>query len=186
LAGILNNLTPMLIRPEILKDGMTSEHGAIKTVIETYVQLGNGQMQVITESIDFVREISNTSNDVRIANPSVNSISGKLKELIIWKDGQSFTARDGNPLEPFAVGELPLYFAFPLAVRTLDRREAKKEQGTLELSGYDSSIERGTYFGVLDRTGDLIGNFIVEGFSVTGEAFGDGFRFRTQLDVTEV
>lgn len=169
-----------------LKSGMTAEEGRIKTTIETFIQLGNGQMQVITESVDFVRNISATANDTRIANPNLNSISGKQSKLIIWKEGQSFADHDGNGFDFLTTGEVPLFFAIPLAERLLARREAKFEEGTLEIFGFDESIDRGVYFGVLDDDDNLIGIFICEGYSAEGTATAAGMQWRMRIDVTQV
>lgn len=169
-----------------LKEGMTFENGSIKTIVETFIQLGNGQVQVITESVDFVRNISNTSNNTRVADLSVNSLSGKQKSLIIWKEGQSAASRDGNGFESLFVGELPLFFAIPFAERKHIQREARLEDGTIEVFGFEESIDKGVYFGVSDENGDLIGNFICEGYSAEGIAVGDGMEWRMRIDVTQV
>jgi hypothetical protein len=145
---------------------MTSEMGNIKTVIETLETLGNGQVQTKIQTIDHLRNsVTNSFSDVKSGDNSINSIS-KPRQMVVWRSGINLNESKGARIQSFAVGELPLYFAVPLAERRLARQLNKPNEASIEVSGFDENLERGVYFAVTGRNGAALGNFLTEGFLI--------------------
>lgn len=158
-----------------------------KTIIET-LETNGGQVSTNVVEIDHIKNFAPASdNSVRTGSVGKPALANKQKSVYVLKPGLTLANRPGNPIEPFNVGELPARFGEPLAERVLARRGAKKESGSVEFLGYDESIERGTYFALLDEAGERIGIFVVEGFEITGENLGTpGERIATTIEVSEI
>ena len=159
----------------------------VKTVIEKLKQKSG---QVRTERIEIdhlLDEVTDSISDVQNGDGSNSNFESKQGNVVIFKTGLSPSVRTGNGLEALSVGELDLEYAEPLATRLLDRRVRRLQSGSIELLGFDESIEQGVYFRVLDRNGDSLGTFCCVGYTVTGENLGTrDQRIATVIDVLEV
>jgi hypothetical protein len=167
---------------------MTTEFGLIKTVTETLTPLGNNQFVVRTQTIDHLRgAVTRSESEPRTGDASLNGIGGKQKQLRIWAEGVTQATRSGKPIESFNVGELPLKFAKPLAERRLAARNARKASGTIQIAGFDESVERGVFFRVLDPQSNSRGVFLAEGYSVQGTNLGTpDQRVTTSIEVAQI
>lgn len=150
---------------------MTSETGNIKTVIETLENLGNGQVQTKIQTIDHLRNsITNSFSDVKSGDNSINSIS-KPRSVVVWRNGINLSSTKGARIQSFAVGELPLFFAIPLAKRRLARQLEKPQDASIEILGFDENLERGVYFRAVGRNNAVLGDFLTEGYSIRQSDF---------------
>jgi hypothetical protein len=167
---------------------MTTEFGLIKTVTETLTPIGPNQFVSRIQTIDHLRgAVTRSESEPRTGDAGLNSIGGKSKQLRIWAAGVTQGERTGRPIESLNVGELPLAFARPLAERKLAARNARKASGTLVVSGFDESIERGVFFRVLDPAGVSRGVFLAEGYTVRGENLGTREpRVTTNIEVSQI
>lgn len=152
-----------------LAEGMTSEDGAIKTIIEDYEPLGNGQVAVHISGVDHVRDTPlEPFSEIRAGDISLNAQTPRSRRVVVWRTGVDKTAASGNPIPPLSVGEVPLKFARPLAERFLKMNEDQPDAATNAVAGFDESLDRGTFFSVPGRNGDVFGAFLCEGFSIAG------------------
>lgn len=167
---------------------MTSEFAPLKTITETLTPLGNNQYQVRISTFDHLRNTNvNSTSEPKTGDATLNGLAGRSRQLLVLHTGLTQATRTGRPIETFAVGELPLFFAKPLAQRLLARRLAKKQTGAIEIAGFDSSVERGVFFRALDRNGASFGIYLAEGYSVSGTNLGTpNQRITTRIDSTEI
>lgn len=149
-----------------LAAGMSVETGAIKTVIEQFEQLGNGQTSSRTTTIDHLRHsVTNSFSDVKAGELGVNSIS-KPRQVVVWREGYNTSSTKGARIQSFAVGEVPLRFALPLAERRLKRQLLRPQEASITVNGFEENLERGIYFAVKGRNNSALGNFMTEGLTV--------------------
>ena len=168
-----------------LTDEMTTEFGAIRTTVETLRQSRNGQIKTHTETTDFLvfpPSTNNATTDARSGDISLNGLTAEQKQMTVLRPG---AVRANTILKPLSVAELPLLYALPLARRRLANRT--KRVGTIELVGIDLTLQRGGLIELLDRDGVSVGNYIIDGFSITGANLGQMTQTTRQvLEVREV
>lgn len=172
-----------------LKEGMDVSTKPTKTVSESFQRLANGQTTVTVTTADHLRNGVTESRTNAESGEAVVPNRQTARRLIIWRSG--FVPSGGDlsqrRLDSFSVGELPLSYAKPLAMRRLNRIVAGKGTGSATLFGYDASIRRGSTFTVKGRAAESLGSFIVAGYSITGDALGtDNARVMTALNLIEL
>jgi hypothetical protein len=146
-----------------LKTGMTSEFAVIETGITQFIPKRNGQVEIREERFDALRgkpkapRTESRSGDVSVQNRE------RQQTLVIFKEGVTQDDRTGR-LETLNAGELPRFFAEPLAERKL--AEVEKSSGQIEVPGFEPSLERGILFDLRDRDNETFGNFLTSGFRV--------------------
>lgn len=166
---------------------MTSEFGLLQTITETLTPLGNNQFEVRTQTTDHLR--GNTENAVsepKTGDASLNSIGGRQRQTVVLREGLTLTSRTGGRIEGFNLGEIPLQIGIPLVERIIERRSSRKQTGEIAIAGFDASLERGTFFRILDRAGTSFGIFLTEGYSLDIRALGDGVSIQTRAEVLEI
>ena len=156
-----------------LAEGMNLVEGAIETTYQTYRPKRNGQVDVDGATINFVPTVVGKPPVVKVLDSepkagdvSLKGQSGKQNTMYVFPNDD--WERTDAPVVPFAVGELPLALAFPLARRQLIRRRTKSSKVTVTVIGLDVTIRRGTVFAVRERESNLEANIIVEGYTITG------------------
>lgn len=166
---------------------MTSEFGLLQTITETLTPLGNNQFEVRTSTVDHVRGNSeNSVSEPKTGDVSLNSLGGRQRVAAVLREGLTLNNRPGNRLENFQLGEIPLQIGKDLVSRIIERRAARKQTGAITIAGFDESIERGTFFRVLNRAGASFGVFLTEGYRLDIRALGDGVSITTVADVSEI
>lgn len=145
---------------------MTYEYGDIETVTETMQFLPNKMTRVQTRRVDHVRNIVDVNYTE--PRPGENTIgnSSSAKPIIVIPEGT--TILSGDPLETFSIGEVPLEIGIPLVKQILKRRQEKPYSFNVQFQGFVNGLRRGIPYSLLDRSAELIGALIVEGFNVKG------------------
>jgi len=170
-----------------LTASMTSEFGLLKTITETLTPLGNNQFEVRTSTVDHLRgATTNGISEPKTGDASLNSLGGRQRQTIVLREGMTLLNRPGNKIDNFNLGEIPLQIGIPLVERIIDRRVTRKQSGSISIAGFDQSIERGTFFKVLNRAGASFGIYLTEGYKLDIRALGDGVSINTNIDVTEI
>lgn len=168
-----------------LKDGMTTEYGAIKSVNETIRQSKSGQLKYKVQTTDFLTtppSVNNSTTDARAGDVSLNALTATQKQIVVLAPG---AIRSNAKLQSLSVAELPLIFAVPLARRRLANRT--KRSGSITLIGFDLTLRRGAMVNLFDRDGFQVGTFLIEGFKITGQNLGTAAQVTEQvLEVREV
>lgn len=168
-----------------LKEGMTTEFGAISATTETIKQSRSGQMKYKVQTVDYLTSppsVYNATTDARAGDISLNALTAQQKTVKVFRAGALRTAAK---MKSLSVAELPLNLAIPFARRKLAARRIRR--GTLTLVGFDLSLKRGALLSLLDRDGGAVGNFIVEGFSISGQNLGTKNQVTEQtLQITEI
>lgn len=169
-----------------LADGMTTETGPIKTIFETFEPIGNGQTKLVSHTIDFLRKTSLRSESETVSGQSEQPAQ-KSRSLLVWREGIDLNDTNGKRIEDLAVGIVPLRYAIPLARRRLARAQAIKAEAGARFLGYDPAVRRGALFRLYGRSGASLGDHLVAGFSVTGEALGTaGASIATAIQTIEL
>lgn len=147
-----------------------SEFGAIKTVSERFEQLGNGQVQVKVKTVDHIRNtVTNGISAPRVGDGSLARSQNEKRRTILFFDDD---ATEIQSTQEFSTGELPTSQALALARRKLNRLNNPPQSSTLELVGIDFLIRKGSVIRAKDRAAQNLGNYIVEGFRITGNGLG--------------
>lgn len=164
---------------------MTSEFGLLQTITETLTPLGNNQFEVRTQTTDHLRgNTENSISEAKTGDASLNAISGKQKQFILWTDGVSTNTRTGGEIINLAAGFLPLTFAKTLAEIILHRRQNGFQEGSLTIPVYHESLQRGVFFRVFDRSGNSLGRFICESVNVVFRNLGT--RQQTTISTVQI
>ncbi|HEX8248961.1 MAG TPA: hypothetical protein VF599_12360 [Pyrinomonadaceae bacterium] len=151
---------------------MTSSFGAIKTVTESLLTLGGGQVQIKVNTVDHVRGTTvNSISEIKTGDVGLNASVPKQRKLVVWREGVDLTAKRGARLAAFNAGDLPFRFALPLVERKLARETDQPDNASIEILGFDESCERGVFFAVEGRGGADLGIYLTEGLNVSG-AYG--------------
>lgn len=146
-----------------LKVEMTSRFAALETRVEHFRPLANGQIEVRLAIFDALRGKLKPAppSEVRSGDISVANFA-RQKTLVIFKAGINQANRTGE-LKTINVGELPFVFAERLVQWLL---ENPRDTASIEIAGYDESIERGVSFALKGRTGEDLGKFLTRGYRV--------------------
>ncbi len=152
-----------------LRDGMTSDFGPVKTITETLQTLGNGQTQISVQTIDHLRNtITNSISETRAGEAALNGDGQNPRRMVIYRPGYTKTKKHAS----LSVGELPLFFALPLAKLELNRIINGETNASIEIAGFSENFGRGTFFDVLNRAGGSLGINLCEGYSIEGSNLG--------------
>ena len=161
-----------------LKKEMTSEFRTLETTVEYFRPQANGQIEVRVETFDALRGIlKNPLTEFRSGDIAVRNFT-KQQTKTILRDGVTQATRRGR-IEPFNAGELPLFFAEPLARWLLANPRVTI---SLDLIGFDESLERGVFFALDGRGRENLGNYKVRGYRVRIEPA----QIKTTLDAVKV
>jgi hypothetical protein len=167
-----------------LSDAQTLSFEAIESVVETVLQNTRGQLEIRTRTSNFMTtppSITNATTDARAGDLSTNSLGSAPETVIVFRAGAS---RTDAKLQDLSVGELPLIFAIPLARRRLANRTQRT--GSIPLIGLQLAFGRGFIFELFDREGDSVGNYIIQGRTITLNDLGTPGQNSTQnLDVLQ-
>lgn len=146
-----------------LRAGMTSEFKTLDVTVEQFRPLPSGQIEYRLGGFDYLRgKPKKPITDTRGGDISVQNFQ-KQKTKTIFAPGVTQENRTGKPLIPLNAGELPLFFAEPLADWLLANGRIS---ANVEVTGYDESIERGISFNLRGRSGEDLGNFLISGYRV--------------------
>lgn len=166
-----------------LTTSMTTDFVPVRTIIESFETLGNGQVQVSRQEIDHLRNVPiDPLSEVRNGDVSISALGSRPQILRVWRTGVNKNSAKGKAFVPFAVGELPLVFALPLAKRRLALAVQPKQTAQIQIVGFDESCERGVIFSAKDRAGANLGNYLIEGFRVSGNAK----KIATEIEAVEI
>ena len=148
-----------------LQTGQTyAENKSLKTLIERFEPSRDGQVKRDIDHFDNVRGVEiDYVSEPRAGDVSLNGSYGKAQTTkVLPTDASVLTT--GVAL-PFAVGELPLDSAIPLARRVLAKAQDYPINASLVLNDVDKRIRRGFVFQVKDLSNTLQGTFVAEGYS---------------------
>lgn len=172
-----------------LNTGMTVEFGPIETVTETLTPVAKNQFDYRQETVDHIRNSTrNVISEPRSGNPSMGASGGTVsRQMLVLAEGVTGLTRTGKGIQPFSVGELPLFYALPLCKRVLQNLVNGKKEASVVVSGWHSSMKRGLAFNAKDRSGTSYGLFITEGFTISITAAGTTEqRVSTTLEASQI
>lgn len=165
---------------------MTSDYGAIKTIVETITFDNQGQSSIKIDTFDHIRNsLSGTISDAKAGANSFNQYNAN-RRIRVWRDGIDLTQSKGARLDPLNAGELPTVQAVALAKRKLARQSVKNQNVNFDVIGFDPSIRRGSTFNVKTKRGASFGNFLITGFNIEGVNLGTIPVIKTNLNAVEV
>lgn len=154
---------------------MTTRYGAIKTERVTSEPLRNGNVRVAYWEYDHLSGLVIRDDEEEVPGEIGTSAFSSSQNKIYVFDADN-AARSTERIETFNAGELPLTHAVPLARRVLKKRKTKPLRLSMELTGRDTTIKKGTAITAAGREGNVIGTFLIEGRSLRGSREG---RFMT-------
>lgn len=158
-----------------LKDTTALVTGTLESVVDTFKPLRNGQVIVKRIVTDFTPTavgrkpiVTESPSQPRSGDVSLKGQGGGRQIVRIVYPSDDYTPTRAVR-EDFAVGELPLEFAIPLARRRLLRKTSINQRISPNVVGLDRSIERGSLFSVYNRETEEEGKLIVEGYKKHGD-----------------
>lgn len=164
-----------------IADGMTSAFVPTKTKIESFHSRRNGQIEREITVIDHLRgTVPEDEADTQTGDISLNGELSEARSIVVLRSGVTI-ANKRNPIEVLPIGPMPLQFGKSLAARKLAQQFEDLFDAQTEVPGFEETLDRGVYFSLPDRNGSL-GNFLTEGFTVTGDSGG----IRTAIESTKV
>jgi hypothetical protein len=153
-------------------EGITVESGALRTVQEAVVPQRNGQVLRRLYDYDHVRDLPiQALRDAQVGDVSLNGDNSKSMEVIVTEDGSIFT---GGRLVQIHIGPIPLEIGLPLVRRKLKKMRELSTTASLNIIGFDPTVEIGAAFAASDKLEQVEGNFICIAFAGSGEALGTG------------
>jgi hypothetical protein len=168
----------------------------LKTIVEDFRPLPNGQVQVYTTIIDHTPElldkaaiVTTSIGEPRAGDVSVSARAGRARKMRVYEsDDYVPVSGSSGRVEPFAVGELPLHLAIPLARRRLKKRRfGKAERISAEIVGWDQSLREGSILTIQDRESNTIVTMIVEGWTRFARRTGENsIEFGTSLRGSQI
>lgn len=168
-----------------LREGMELRTRPIRTTVETTTQTGKGQSEMKTRVTDFLTsppQNTGSTTDARGGDGSTNDQTGTPIRRRVLRPGLT-----GSPkrLAVLSVMEIPWPVAEALALRRL--AQTKTQRGPLLLKGLKTEIDTGKQFELFDRAGNLLGLYLVEGLSISGQNLGTSAQTTRQtLMITRV
>jgi hypothetical protein len=166
-------------------EGITVEQGDLRTYQEFVRPERNGQVMRRIIDFDHVRNLPIVSRtDAQVADVSLNGDNTKSFDMIVTETGNAYT---GGRLISIAVGPVPLEIAIPLVRRKLKKMRTLGQQASLNIIGFDPTIEIGVAFAASDKLEEVEGNFICEAFSGSGEDLGTAdVKWSMTVEGTEI
>lgn len=151
-----------------LKSGMTREFGLIKMTREQVTPLPNGQCQVETRVRDYIRNVvSRDQTEPRAGDFTINGSISRQRKVLVPYASDSLTKE--NPIiKRLSVGDLPTQYAIALANRKLKRQNGGPTDGVVGIPGTNFYLRRGLPVEISNASNGSMGNFLIEGFSVSG------------------
>lgn len=178
-------LTNDAFRAGNLKEGMTVDFGAIRTIAETISQTAPGQFEIRSRTSDFLTDpptVDHAPTESRAGDASINATTTAQSELTVLRPG---AIRQNARLKTLTIAELPTRYGISLAQTRLANPNPKS--GSITLIGIDLSLRRGAIFTLFDRDDNQVGNFLIEGFQITGKNLGRREQVSEQvLQVIEI
>lgn len=167
-------------------EGQTVDTATIATEIETLEQSPRGQNELRFLRVDYMTNPPNVHADVteaRGGDATTNAQTSAPKEVVVYRTG--LTDRTDAKLVRMDGGEFRITNLKALAKRRLDKRQS--HAGSIELKGLNLSFARGSVLTLLDRGGNVVASFVVEGRTITGSNLGTREQTTSQiLNVTEI
>ena len=172
-----------------LAAGQTLVYGPIEAFTETVRETERGQLEIRARTIDYLTTpptIRNQTTDARAGDLSTNARGGTPQQVIVLRrTAGTGSGRSDKKLLTLSAGELPVRYAIPLARRRLANPVTRT--GTVTLKGVRLQFGRGFVMELKTRDGESLGNYIVEGRTVTLSNLGTREQATTQnLDVKQI
>ncbi len=150
--------------------------------IEEMRPITRDTVQVTRKEIDALAGlVKSTSGVMRVGDIGVSSLVFRQERMPVFKSIAD-TRDTSRYFEPFNVGELPLQHAIPLGVRVLRNKQTRPRQVSMSVIGCDTSLAKGTTIEAMNREGDSLGIYSIEGRTLTGK-LGNYF---TQLECRQI
>jgi hypothetical protein len=161
-------------------EGITVEQGSLRTYQEIVKPQRNGQVTRKIIDFDHVRKLPIVSRtDAQVADVSLNGDNSRSRDIIVTEDGSEYT---GGRIVSIFVGPIPPEIAIPLVRRKLRKMRELSRQASLNIMGFDPTVEIGAAFAASDKLAQVEGNFVCEAFSGSGENLGTP-EFRWSMNV---
>lgn len=151
------------------EDGET-EYSAVMSKFEKVTPLNKDFSRVETKETDFLTKII----IINVAEEQVGEIatSSQLsvkKQFIVYGYGMT---RDSRRLETLNIGEIPLVYGVALAQRKIEHNNSKEKHLSMEIIGFDPTIDRASVISVIGRDSENLGNYLLIGYSIEGKMLG--------------
>ena len=170
-----------------LKDSMTETSGLLKSITEDFKPLPDGTVQVFTTEIDHTPEavgrdaiVKTSQGEPRAGDVSVSGAGRAARLYVLPNDADILTTQQ---LESFAVGELPLRLAVPLARRRLKR--IGKQKLDISLVGWNKTVQQGIILQAVGRDNESV-NLIAVGYRKFARIENDSLNWGMTLEGAEI
>jgi len=166
------------------EEGFTIADGPLRNYQETVSPGRNGQVQRRITDYDMVRDLPMSQRrEAQVGDVSLNGNNTITRDLIVTEDGSEFT---GGKVVQFSVGPIPLDISIPLVRRKLVRLRETRASASLNIIGFDPTIEAGITFAASDLEEQIEGNFICTAFSGSAEMTREGMQCSMAVSAVEI
>jgi len=153
-----------------VNEDMDIDWGWISFFVETVQPLRKNQARVRVYEVDCLTPASSVDNEiVRDGAVGSNGYVDEQRNYYIYREGQ--TSLNGQ-VQSVNMGELPLTMAVSLGRKILRNLEHATERVNLNLIGIDTTLVRGMGIRAKGRANEDLGNYIIDGRSMTGSENG--------------
>lgn len=141
--------------------------------------------KVSTKEIDYLTSIIVTNvTEEQVGEYAVSNQIGSTRRAIVYGVGGD---RDNRRMEILNIGEVPLAYGVALAQRKLARNNDNDVKLSAEIIGIDLQIKRGVVTKIIGRDSEDLGNFLTEGFRITGSKLGtDEQTIMTSVELVKI
>ncbi len=170
-------------------DSVSVENHPIYTKIDTFRNTGRDQVEVSAQRVNYlmdsgrgITDRSDTFQHTGTIQARANTVVARQVHMLISR------SPEGNPVRrvpaSLNAGNVPFGVAKVLANRILDRQGQQPTKVSMELSGLDLTLRRGSIRKVHDREDNVYTVFIT-GFTIAGDNLGRS-DFRVTMTATGV
>lgn len=150
-----------------IAESMSVETSPIRTFVEKTKPLRDGRCKVERTEVDVLNRIVNSSeSQTSVGEISISGLVKEQRQIYVLKD--DISTRSTEKVIDLNGGEVPLNTLIPLARRILEQRQNRNASLTDTLAVFDLSVEKGSYINARGRNDEDLGNFVIEGRTMTG------------------
>lgn len=150
-----------------ITESMSVSTEPIRTFVEKTKPLRDGRCKVERTETDILNRVVNSSeSQTSVGEISISGLVKEQKQLYVLKD--DISVRSTEKVISLNGGEVPLNTLIPLARRILEQRQNRNASLNDTLAVFDLSVEKGSYINARGRNDEDLGNFAIEGRTITG------------------
>lgn len=165
-----------VLRAGNAREDMETDYRKTRLIEETYVPHNDGTVSIRKTEFDYLADRLSFEEFRQDSGEIGNSaFIGEKKKFLVLPPGVSTVT---GAVSTFTAGELPLDIALAVARRKLRLASVADRSFEVQPVAVDATLQRGTVFRGTGRSAEALGDFVVEGRTLTGGQ--DGYVMNIQ------